>query len=112
MSDNVRYLRQSVRVLGPFDGVRPGVFDMPVKINDLGIGGCFVNSMHAPPEPGQIFTIHINLPTGETIVAHCETASVQPGYGYGVRFCDMSADIRMQLERAIDRLKYWKATLE
>jgi hypothetical protein len=112
MTDNVRYLRQSIRVLGPFDGVRPGVFDMPVQIYDLSIGGCFVNSVHDPPEPGQIFTINIDLPSGETIVTHCETASVRPGFGYGVKFCQMSDDSRIQLERAIDALKHWKATLE
>jgi len=112
MSDNVRYLRQNVRVLGPFDGVRPGVFDMPVRISELSVGGCFVNSVHDPPESGLIFTINIDLPGGQTIVTHCETASVRPGFGYGVKFCQMSDDSRLELERAIDGLKHWKATLD
>ena len=112
MKDNVRYLRQTVRVLGPFDGVRPGMFDMAVQIYDLSIGGCFVNSVHDPPEPGQIFTIKIDLPSGETIVTKCETASVRPGFGYGVKFCQMSEDSRIQLERAIDGLKHSKASLD
>src|SRR5262245_51013375 len=112
MKANVRHLRQNIRVLGPFDCVRPGAFDMPVRIYDLSVGGCFVNSVHDPPEPGVIFTIHIDLPGGETIVTHCETASVRPGFGYGVKFCQMSDDSRIQLERAIEGLKRSKATLE
>ena len=101
MTDSDKFLRQSVRVLGPFDGVRPGIFDMPVQIYDLSIGGCFVNSVHEPPARGQVFTLNIELPTGETIITKCETASVRSGFGYGVKFCEMSEDSRLQLERAI-----------
>jgi hypothetical protein len=101
--DNPR--RKSVRVVGPFDGVRPGIFDMPVQIYDLSTGGCFVNSVHDPPPRGHVFTINIDLPTGDTIVARCETASVRPGFGYGVQFCQMSEDCRARLLRAIELIK-------
>ena len=104
MTDSDKYLRQSVRVLGPFDGIRPGIFDMPVQIYDLSIGGCFVNSVHDPPARGQIFTLNIELPTGDTIVTKCETASTRSGYGYGVKFCQMSEDCRARLEHAIQEL--------
>lgn len=105
MTDSDNYRRQSVRVLGPFDGIRPGIFDMPVQIYDLSTGGCFVNSVHEPPAPGQIFAINIELPTGDTIATKCETASVRPGFGYGVKFCQMSEDCRARLQRAIELIQ-------
>jgi len=105
MPDSDVFRRQSVRVLGPFDGVRPGIFDMPVQIYDLSAGGCFVNSVHDAPPRGQIFTINIDLPTGDTIVTKCETASVRPGFGYGVKFCRMSEDSRARLQRAIELIQ-------
>ena len=105
MTEPDNFQRKSVRVVGPFDGVRPGIFDMPVQIYDLSTGGCFVNSVHDAPPRGHVFTINIDLPTGDTIVAKCETASVRPGFGYGVQFCQMSEDCRARLLRAIELIK-------
>src|SRR5262245_36040457 len=105
MTYSDRERRRSVRVVGPFDGVRPGMFDMPIQIHDLSTGGCFVNSVHEAPARGHIFTISIELPTGDTIIAKCQTAFVRPGFGYGVKFCQISEASRNQLERAIEMLK-------
>jgi len=102
MIDSAKDRRQSVRVVGPFDGVRPGMVDMPIQIHDLSTGGCFVNSIHQPPARGQIFTIKIELPTGHTIVAQCEMAFARPGFGYGVKFCQLSDECRVRLARAIE----------
>jgi hypothetical protein len=105
MTEPDNFRRRSVRVVGPFDGVRPGIFDMPIQIYDLSTGGCFVNSVHEPPARGHVFTINIDLPTGETIGAMCETASVRPGFGYGVQFREMSEDCRARLQRAIELIQ-------
>jgi hypothetical protein len=78
---------------------------MPLQIYDLSTGGCFANSVHEPPAPGQVFTISIDLPTGDTIVTKCERASVRPGFGYGVKFCQMSEDSRARLQRAIELIQ-------
>ena len=53
---------------------RPGLFDLPLQIYDLSVGGCFVNSVHEAPQKGQVFPIHIDLPNGETFVAKGEMA--------------------------------------
>ena len=66
MADSPDNRRKNVRVLGPFDGMRPGLFDLPLQIYDLSLGGCFVNSVHEAPQKGQVFPIHIDLPNGET----------------------------------------------
>ena len=96
--------RKHVRILGPFDGSRPGLVDMPLHIYDLSVGGCFVNSIHQAPHRGQAFSIRIELPTGETLVAKGETAFVRPGFGYGVKFCELTEENRLRLEHAIEVL--------
>ena len=105
MTPSASNRRQNIRVLGPFDGNRPGVFDMPLQIYDLSAGGCFVNSVHEAPARGQFFSLRIELPTGETIVTKCETASVRPGFGYGVKFCQLSEDDRIRLEQAVEMIR-------
>ena len=96
--------RKHVRILGPFDGSRPGLVDMPLQIYDLSAGGCFVNSIHQAPNRGQVFSIQIELPTGEMLVAKGEMAFVRPGFGYGVKFCELNEENRIRLESAIELL--------
>ena len=96
--------RKHVRIIGPFDGSRPGLVDMPLDIYDLSVGGCFVNSIHQAPHGGQTFSIRIELPDGETLVAKGETAFVRPGFGYGVKFCELTEENRLRLEHAIEML--------
>jgi len=98
--------RRNVRIVGPFEGVRPGLVDLPLEIYDLSLGGCFVNSFHEAPHPGQIFAIHIELPTGQMLMAKGEAVFVRPGFGYGVKFCDLSEDDRTRLENAIKMLQH------
>lgn len=104
MADFNNDRRKHVRILGPFDGSRPGLVDMPLHIYDLSVGGCFVNSIHQAPHRGQAFLIRIDLPTGETLVAKGETAFVRPGFGYGVKFCELTEENRLRLENAIEML--------
>ena len=98
--------RRNVRILGPFEGSRQGLVDMPLQIHDLSVGGCFVNSVHLAPHQGQTFTIHVELPTGETLEAKGQTAFVRPGFGYGVKFCELSDENRTRLEHALEMLEY------
>ena len=101
MADSLDNRRKSVRVLGPFDGIRPGLFDLPLQIYDLSLGGCFVNSVHEATQQGQVFPIRIDLPNGETFVAKGEMAFVRPGFGYGVKFCQISVENQRRLEQAL-----------
>jgi PilZ domain len=94
--------RRNVRVLGPFDGTRGGLVDMPLQIYDLSIGGCFVKWVHTAPQKGQILSIRIELPNGETLVANAETVFVSPGFGFGVKFCELSDENRIRLETVLE----------
>jgi hypothetical protein len=97
-----RNRRQSLRILGPFDGTRRGLFDLPLQIYDLSIGGCFVKWVHEAPHKGQIMSIRIELPNGDTVVEKAETAFVSPGFGFGVKFCQLSDENRNRLETALE----------
>jgi PilZ domain len=94
--------RQNLRILGPFDGTRHGLFDLPLQIYDLSIGGCFVKWVHDSPHNGQLLSIRIELPSGDAVVTKAETAFVSPGFGFGVKFCQLSNENRMRLETALE----------
>ena len=63
MADSPDNRRKNVRVLGPFDGMRPGLFDLPLQIYDLSLGGCFVNSVHEAPQRARSFPSTSSCPT-------------------------------------------------
>jgi hypothetical protein len=94
--------RQHLRILGPFDGTRHGLFDLPLQIYDVSSGGCFVKWVHTPPHKGEILSIRIEFPNGEAVVAKAETAFVSPGFGFGVKFCQLSSEDRIRLETALE----------
>ena len=97
--------RKHVRVIGPFDGRRVGVFDMPVQIHNLSEGGCFVIASHDPPDIGRRFMLTIDLPDEGSITVQAETLHAQVEYGYSVKFVDLSDAMRLQLQRLVQRLE-------
>lgn len=90
------------RLIGPFDGFRSG--EIPVVFYDLSEGGCFVNS-YDEPDAGRVITLTIELPTEGTITARGETLHNRSGFGFGVRFVEISDEDRARLKRALDRIK-------
>ena len=95
--------RQHARILGPFDGSRGNVIEMPVQIYDLSLGGCFVNSMYDSPPVGRAFKMTIDLPGAEGLVLRAETVYSRPGFGYAVRFLEMSDETTASLRRAMEK---------
>ena len=95
--------RQHVRVPGPFDGWRIGVLPIPIQIYDLSQGGCFVNSLHEQ-KTGINLVLEIELPGEGRIKVKGETLYTKPGFGYAVRFVDVSAELGAQIEAALRRL--------
>lgn len=92
------------RVTGPFDGCRVGVLDTPLLIYDLSEGGCFVNSMYDTPV-GQRLVLRISLPYEGIVTVDAETVYVRPGFGFAVRFVDVSDETRACLGSALDKLR-------
>ena len=101
-------LRFHRRVTGPFEGVRRGLLDVDVQTYDLSEGGCFVTSVHEQP-CGVEIELDIDLPNG-TISAKGETRHGRAGYGFGVRFVDLSDEDHKRLEQALDKLRRRRTT--
>ena len=95
--------RQHPRVHGPFDGWRVDLLDVPVRIYDLSLGGCFVNSMN-PQRVGIRLLLKIELPREGTITLHAESLYQRPG-GFAVRFVDVDAETAERVARAVAALK-------
>ena len=96
--------RQHDRVPGPFDGVRMGLLETPIRIYDLSLGGCFVHSMHEQRE-GSSVQLRIDLADEGWIVVDAETLYRRTGFGFAVRFIDLDIATEARLMRTIDRLK-------
>ena len=96
--------RRHDRVPGPFDGRRVGVLHTPVQIYDLSEGGCFINSMHEQ-RPGIAIVLEIELPDEGWIRVKCETLYDKSGFGFAVRFVDMTEGISKRLERGLERIR-------
>jgi CheY-like chemotaxis protein len=92
--------RQYIRVDGPFDGCRHGVFDMPVLIHNLSESGCFIDSLHGA-ESGRHVTLGVQ-PSGEDwITVKAEVVRGRPGFGFAVRFVEMPVAVRAGLARVV-----------
>lgn len=95
--------RRHPRIPGPFDGRRFDLWTVPLRIYDLSLGGCLIESLHEPG-PGQRFTLQIDLPGEGWIDVQVESLYVREGYGFAARFLEMTDDARMRLERVLARL--------
>ena len=91
--------RKHHRVKGPFDGCRVGLIDTPLLIYDLSEGGCFVNSLYDTPV-GQRLVLRITLPYEGVITVDAETVYARSGFGFAVRFMDVTDETRACLGSA------------
>ncbi len=96
--------RKAHRVTGPFDGCRVGLIETPVLIYDLSEGGCFVNSLYDTPA-GQRMSLRLTLPYEGRVTVQAETVYGRPGFGFAVRFVDVSDETRACLQSSLDKLR-------
>lgn len=96
--------RSHPRVPGPFEGRRLGALSVDIRIHDLSVGGCLIQSFHDVP-PGRRMKLEIDLPYEGTLKVDGESVNTRPDYGFAVKFVDVSADARHTLERVIERLR-------
>ena len=76
--------RKAHRVTGPFDGCRLGLIDTPI---------------------GQRISLRLTLPYEGTVTVHAETVYGRPGFGFAVRFVDLTDESRACLRSALDKLR-------
>ncbi len=101
MSDEPR--RADQRVTGPFDGRWAGPFSRELRIHDLSVSGCLIESFHEEPA-GRRFTLELDLPYEGWISVEAETVYARSDFGFAVKFVEVSSEIRQQLERVVHRL--------
>jgi PilZ domain len=95
--------RLAPRVPGPFDGRRLGALSVALRIHDLSVGGCLIES-YFEATVGRRIQIEIELPYAGWIRLRAEILYTRPDYGFAVKFVDVPDETRGQLERVIDRL--------
>lgn len=91
------------RVPGPFDAWRVGILETPVRIYDISLGGCFVHAMHEQ-DRGVVVMLKIQLPEEGWLELKAETLYCRPGFGFAVRFIDLSMETCERLGRALNAL--------
>jgi hypothetical protein len=96
-------LRQHLRVSGPFEGRRLSAFPVPISIHDLSVGGCLIESFNEQPA-GRRMTLEIDLPFVGSLTVEAESLYTREGYGFAVKFVDVSDDARATLEEVVMRL--------
>jgi len=70
------------------------------RIEDIGLGGCFVNS-RGHVDVGDLVGLEIKLPSGEQLQLRGEVTSFQPGIGFGVVFPFLTDDEEQALRELI-----------
>jgi hypothetical protein len=88
------------RAAGPFDGRRIGALETPIKIFDLSVGGCFINSMHEQ-QPGVTMVLKLNLPDQPMITVTAQSLYSRAEFGFAVAFINVNASTQAMLEQAV-----------
>jgi PilZ domain len=96
--------RGSPRVAYPFDGSCSGLSGRrAVRIGDLSVSGCFVESIEATA-PGERIELRIDIPDRAAIELAGEVVYTSPPVGFGVRFVNVPHTALAILQAAIESL--------
>ena len=95
--------RKHRRVSGPFEGRRLSALPVAIRIHDLSVGGCLIESFHEQPS-GRRMTLEIELPFAGSLTVEAESLYTREGYGFAVKFVELSEDARFTLEEVVRRL--------
>ncbi len=92
--------RRAPRVAGPFEGRRLGALELPLRIYDLSLGGCLIESYHEVTV-GRRIDIEIELPVEGWITLQAEILYLREDFGFAVKFVTMDEQTRVKLARAV-----------
>jgi PilZ domain len=95
--------RRDIRVAGPFDGRWLGPLTVPLRIFDLSLGGCLIQSFQDQTAGRRIF-LEIELPWEGWIKLEAETVAMRGQDGFAAKFVDLSPETRARLWNVIQRL--------
>ena len=63
----------------------------PARVTDLSEGGCYVDTL-GEAQVGEILSVTLQLPNGDSLQLSGEVAHQMPPMGFGVRFVDLSSE--------------------
>lgn len=95
--------RQHLRVPGPFDGRWLGLIPVPIRIFDLSVGGCLVQTYHAQA-PDRRLTLEIELPYEGWLQLEGQSLMMRGDDGFPVRFVNVPRDVSARLQSAIEQI--------
>jgi hypothetical protein len=95
--------RRFFRICHSFEGRRRGILPVPIRIYDLSVGGCLIESRY-PESRGRRLELDIDLPWEGWTTVNAEIVNLRPEYGYGVQFVDVPEAIRRRFDRVIKRI--------
>jgi len=100
MPDQRREPRLSLRLEVQWNGCDERIPDVT---SDVSLGGCYVESLN-PVFVGEVLSLGLRLPFGDTLPLRCEVRYHQPTIGFGLKFLNLSNFQRSCLEGL---LTYW-----
>ena len=95
--------RRFLRIVHSFEGRRHGILPVPIRICDLSLGGCLIESRY-PERLGRRLEIDIDLPWEGWTAVDSEIVTIRPEYGYGVQCVGLPDAIGRRLDRVIKRI--------
>ncbi len=101
--------RRFFRICHSFEGRRRGILPVPIRIYDLSVGGCLIESRY-PESRGRRLELDIDLPWEGWTTVDAEIVNIRPEYGYGVQFLGVPEAIRRRLDRVIKRIRQAEST--
>ena len=70
------------------------------RITDLSSGGCYVDTIATIPE-GEHISFELRTADGKFLALKGEVAYAMPGFGFGIKFVDLSDEATAALDRII-----------
>jgi hypothetical protein len=92
--------RRPPRVVGPFEARSLGALELPLRIHDLSIGGCLIESYHEV-SVGRRIQLEIDLPEEGWVAVEAETVYLRENFGFAVKFVGVDEQTRVKLARAV-----------
>jgi len=93
--------RGAPRVAGPLDGFTGG--HRPIRIADLSVTGCFVETMEAVAA-GDVIDLQIQIPNWGLLSLQGQVAYTSPPFGFAVHFLNLRPDTQIVLQAAVESL--------
>ena len=93
-------VKRPPRVNGPFEARSLGALELPLRIHDLSIGGCLIESYHEVAM-GRRIQLEIDMPGEGWVAVQGETVYLRENFGFAVKFVDVDAETRVKLARVV-----------